>query len=94
MGLFYITLALAIIGTYTVIGFCVRRLLVKSDQLIFRQVKQTLRHAAFLALFINILLILQTHRWLNWLTLIIVVSTAVLAETAARRATREITYAN
>lgn len=95
IGLFYLTLALAVIGTYSVAGFCVKRLLIKSDELIFRQVKQTLRHATFLAIVIIALLMLQTHRSLNWLTLIGVIGIAILIEAViARRGSREATYAN
>ncbi len=61
----YITLALALIGTFTVIGYKVRVLVSHGEQL-YVNLGVSLRQGVFLAIAASGLLFLQSFRMLNW----------------------------
>lgn len=63
--LFYSSLALALIGTLSIIGTVVR-IFVFKKQVIFKEVKNSLRQAFLLSFLIIIVLILQSKRILAW----------------------------
>jgi len=68
MGLlfFYFSLWLAIIGTFSVLGFLMKRLIIKNDEVVFRHVKRTFRQGILLASGLMIILLLLQTRLLTW----------------------------
>ena len=42
---FYVSLFLALVGTFSVIVFLIRRVIIKNDEVIFRHVRRTLRQS-------------------------------------------------
>lgn len=63
---FYLSFALAIIGTVSVLGFLVRRLVVKNDDVMFRHVKRTFRQSLFVAVWALSILVLSAYRLMAW----------------------------
>lgn len=63
---FYISLFLAVVGTFSVIGFAVRRAIIKNDEVVFRHVRHTFRQSVLLATILTILLILLSKQLLFW----------------------------
>lgn len=68
---FYFSLFLAIVGTFSVIGFAVRKMIIKDDEVIFRHVRHTFRQSIFIALLLIIILILLSQNLLYWWNAII-----------------------
>ena len=71
---FYASLFLALLGTFSVIVFLLRRLIVQDNEIIFRHVKNTFRQGVlFSALAVLALLLLQWRllHWWNGILLII-----------------------
>lgn len=77
---FYISLFLALVGSFSVIGLLVRRYIVKRDELIFRHVKNAFRQSVFIAVIIIFTLILQSLNLLTWWNAPILVVLVVLIE--------------
>lgn len=46
---FYLSLFMAILGTFSVIGFLIRRAIVKDDEIVFRHVRHTFRQSLLVA---------------------------------------------
>ncbi len=71
---FYASLFLALLGTVSVIGFFVRWLLIKQDDIVFRHVRRTFRQA-IIASSLSTLTFLLLHagllRWWNSILLLI-----------------------
>ncbi|MDD2757869.1 MAG: hypothetical protein PHD72_00655 [Patescibacteria group bacterium] len=65
-SLFYLSLFLSLLGTFSVIGFFIRAKMVKNDEIVFRYIKKTFRQGIFFATFILLLLFLQQHKLLTW----------------------------
>ncbi len=63
---FYVSLFLAIVGTFSVGGFLVRRLLIKNDEVVFRHVRRTFRQSIMVAGFLIGTLILRQKGLLAW----------------------------
>lgn len=63
---FYATLFLALVGTFSVFGFALRRMVIKNDEIIFRHVKRTFRQGIFIASAVTILLLLLQKDLLTW----------------------------
>jgi len=63
---FYTSLFLALIGTFSVIGFMIRRKILKDDELVFRHVKKTFRQGILLAALVLIVLFLLQIQLLTW----------------------------
>lgn len=63
---FYLSLFMAIVGTFSVIGFTVRRFIIGNDEIIFRHVRQTFRQGILLGLAIILVLILLSQGLLFW----------------------------
>ncbi len=74
VGLFYISLLLALTGLFAVIGFGVRVFILKRDEVIYSYVRQTFRQAFLLALLAIIALWLAHNAWLRWWVLLLVIS--------------------
>lgn len=64
--LFYVTLALALIGTLTTAGLIARRLVVKDEDSLLRHFKQSARQAIFLTIAFLIVLILGSKGLFVW----------------------------
>lgn len=70
---FYCSLFLAIVGTFSVIGFLIRRMLIKNDEVVFRHVRRTFRQSLLLAVLAIAVLLLLAARLLTWWNGIILV---------------------
>lgn len=71
---FYFSSFLALVGTFSVIGFIVRSRIIQNDEVVFRHVKKTFRQSiivAGLVLFALLLLQLRLLRWWNSLLLLL-----------------------
>jgi Ca2+/Na+ antiporter len=65
---FYLSLFLAIIGTFSVLGFLVRSMILKNDDAVFKHVKNTFRQSIFVATVIVTMLLMLSQGWLYWWT--------------------------
>ena len=63
---FYSSLFLALLGTFSVIGFLFRRRVIKEDEIIFRHVKRTFRQGIMLSTWTILFLFLQQIKLLTW----------------------------
>ena len=63
---FYASLFLALAGTFSVIGFLVKKIILKSDQIVFHHVKSTFRQSILLAAVIIFNLVLLQIKLLAW----------------------------
>ncbi len=63
---FYLSLFMAIVGTFSVIGFTLRRLIIKDDDVVFRHVRHTFRQGTILGTAIILALILLSQELLFW----------------------------
>jgi hypothetical protein len=63
---FYFTIFFALIGTFSVIGFLVRRKMVGDDNVIFRHVKRTFRQSILISSAVVSLLLLLQKDLLTW----------------------------
>lgn len=70
--LFYLILGFASLGTFTVLGFVIRKLFHK-DELAFQHVIVSFRQAIWLSLVLVISLFLQSKQLLNWLNAILLI---------------------
>jgi hypothetical protein len=77
---FYISLFLALVGTFSVIVFLLRRLIIKNDEVIFRHVKRTFRQSVILSALIIFALFLLQERLLAWWNSILLVALFVILE--------------
>lgn len=77
---FYISLFLAIVGSFSVFGFLVRRAIIKDDELVFRHVKRTFRQSIFVATLIVFVLFLLAEHLLTWWNLILLLGLCVFLE--------------
>ncbi len=63
---FYSSLFLALAGTFSVIGFLVKKIILKDDQIVFHHVKSTFRQGMLVAGIIIFGLILLQTKLLTW----------------------------
>ena len=63
---FYASLFLALAGTFSVIGFLIKKIILKSDQIVFHHVKSTFRQSMLLAAVIIFNLVLLQINLLAW----------------------------
>ncbi|MEK9183163.1 MAG: hypothetical protein AAB849_01505 [Patescibacteria group bacterium] len=76
---FYISLFLALAGTFTVIGFGLRVWLFKQNDPHFHQVKKTFRHGMLFGALLIIAMFLQSQRLLHlWNTFLLIFAFAFL----------------
>jgi len=78
-GLFYAALFAALSGTISLFGFFVR-FIVRKKELAFHLVRTAFRQSFLLALFIILLLVLQSQSLLSWLNLALLVAIFVIGE--------------
>ncbi|MEK7103172.1 MAG: hypothetical protein AAB870_02400 [Patescibacteria group bacterium] len=77
--LFYASLFLALTGTFAVVGFFIRLVLLKQE-LVFQKVVIAFRQAIFFALLIDGLLILAARSLLTWYNVMFLVIGLTIAE--------------
>ena len=70
---FYVSLFLALIGTFSVIGFLIRQKMVKNEAVVFHHVRHTFRQGLLFSLLILVALLMQQFELLTWLTGILIV---------------------
>lgn len=63
---FYASLFLALAGTFSVIGFLIKKIILKNDQIVFHHVKSTFRQGMLMASTIILGLILLQAKLLTW----------------------------
>ncbi|MFA7653613.1 MAG: hypothetical protein WCX97_01025 [Candidatus Magasanikbacteria bacterium] len=80
LAFFYLSLFLALVGTFSVIVFLVRRAIVKNDEVIFRHVKKTFRQSVIFTTLIIFALFLLQEKLLTWWNGIILVVLFVILE--------------
>lgn len=64
--LFYLTLLIALVGTFTLFGIFFRAYIKKRHHVLSREVKIAFRHALFLSVMAVACLALSVHSWLRW----------------------------
>ncbi|OGH83780.1 MAG: hypothetical protein A2261_03850 [Candidatus Magasanikbacteria bacterium RIFOXYA2_FULL_44_8] len=69
---FYVSLFLALVGTFSVIVFLIRRVIIKNDEVIFRHVRRTLRQSIVVSTLIIFVLFLLQKQLLTWWNLALV----------------------
>lgn len=77
--MFYVTTAIALVGTLALIGFVVRKVIYRHDAMVLRQVTTAFRQAILLTLVLVGSLLLQSQSLLAWwnVLLFVVVVTAI-----------------
>ena len=78
--LFYFSLGLALIGTFSFLGFLFRSIILRKEEVAERGMKIAWRQSLFFALLIIGALILQSQRWLTWWNMIILLAVMVAME--------------
>ena len=63
---FYLSLFMAIVGTFSVVGFMIKRLVMKNDEVVFRHVRHTFRQGILLGMAIVLILFLLSQSLLFW----------------------------
>jgi len=79
LTLFYISISLALAGTFSLIGFLIRTLFVKKED-VFSRVSIAFRQAVFFTLLINGFLFLQSMRLLTWYNTAFLIIALAIAE--------------
>ena len=77
---FYLSLWLAIVGSFSVLGFLVRRAIIQDDEVVFRHVKQTFRQSVTIASLIILTLLFLAHKLLTWWNVILLVLVGLFIE--------------
>lgn len=70
---FYASLFLALAGTFSVIGFLIKKIILKDDQIVFHHVKSTFRQGMLTATVIVAGLILLQTKLLTWWNAVLLV---------------------
>ena len=68
---FYTSLFLAVVGTFSVFGFVLRWLVLPTEAVVFRHVKQTFRQSILIGGMLVLLLWLRAHQLLAWWNVIL-----------------------
>ena len=71
---FYSSLFLALAGTFSVIGFLIKKIILKNDQAVFHHVKSTFRQGMLAATVIILGLILLQTKLLTWWDAILLIT--------------------
>lgn len=64
--LFYTSLFLSVLGTFSVCGFFIRAKLINNEEIVFRHIKRTFRQGIIFSLFLITVLLLAQFRLLTW----------------------------
>jgi len=65
-GFFYLSLFLALTGTFSTIGFLIRKKIVKNDEVVFHHVKHTFRQGIFISITVIAVMLLLQEGLLTW----------------------------
>lgn len=79
IGLFYISLSLGLIGTFSLAGFLIRTVFLKKED-VFNRISIAFRQAIFFTLLINGFLFLQSMRLLTWYNTAFLIIALAIAE--------------
>jgi len=79
LGLFYISLFIAVLGTASLIGFGVRYYSQK-EELWYKQLNKASRQGAIVSVLIVLAVVMQSYRFLSWWNILILAILAALAE--------------
>jgi hypothetical protein len=63
---FYLSFFLAVVGTFSVLGFAIRRAILRNDDIVFRHVRHTFRQSIFISTALIIILMLLSKGLLFW----------------------------
>lgn len=77
---FYLSLFLSIIGTFSVLGFLLKKLIIKKDEIIFRHVKRTFRQSILISVFLILILLLRQIDLLTWWNLMLLFFLFIIIE--------------
>ena len=77
---FYSSLFLALTGTFSVIGFLIKKIVLQNDEIIFHHVKSTFRQGMLIATIIVAGLILLQTKLLAWWSAILLLSFFIVIE--------------
>lgn len=77
---FYLSLFLAIVGTFSVLGFLIRGFILKNEDAVFRQVKNTFRQSIFVSTVVTLMLLMLSKGWLYWWTALMLMMSFVFIE--------------
>ena len=81
--LFYLTLLVSLIGTFTLLGIVIRVYVKKRTHVIIREVHIAFRHAVFLGTMAVVSLGLSAHGWLKWWVFLLLLAAIALLEYVA-----------
>ena len=77
---FYISLFLGIIGSVSIVGLILQTIIIKTEDIIFRNVKKTLKQGVLVGFFTIFVLLLQQFRFLGWWNAILIFVLFLLIE--------------
>ena len=77
---FYLSLFLSLTGTFSVIGFFLRKKFVKNEIVVFKHVRHTFRQGILISLILIVSLLMLQFHWLNWLTGVLLVLLFLILE--------------
>lgn len=77
---FYLSLFLALIGTFAVLGSLVKIKILKDDKSVFRQIKKVFKQSIFLSILIVSALLLRQYNLLTWLNGILLIVFILILE--------------
>lgn len=77
---FYASLFLALLGTFTLLGFLWRISQQKHEEVLFRHVRKTFRQGVFFAFLVSMALYLKSNDLFNWWSTLLLILFLVTAE--------------
>ena len=77
---FYLTLFLALVGSFSVAGFMIKRLIVKQDEVVFRHVRRTFRQSVIVAALFVAGLLMLAEGFLTWWNALILLALGLALE--------------
>jgi Ca2+/Na+ antiporter len=80
LSFFYGSLFLALLGTFSVLGFVIRRMFIKQDEIVFRHVRRTFRQGVIIATTVIIALLFLHLQLLYWWNSLLLVALAFILE--------------
>lgn len=81
--LFYLTLLIALIGSFTLLGIFFRVYVKKRHHVVIREVHIAFRHATFMGFMAVVSLALSAHGWLKWWVFLLLLAVIALLEYVA-----------
>ncbi len=78
--LFYLTLLISLIGTFSLLGIFFRVYIKKRHHVVIREVHIAFRHAVFMATMAVVSLALSANGWLKWWVFLLLLATIAILE--------------